>query len=173
LEDITLFTSQPVARFYEQLFLNLNLSTIAEYPKIGHKGYSAALSILADTHSFLADKGYDTKAIYNQIAHLHNGECFIPLNKRGTKTVKTLPKGTSICESGLAMHQDGKFPDAGCTRQKFGCPFKRSRIGHCPCNHKNFLNGKKNRGCTKYQTIPDDLRLSIDRTSKTFTQNYS
>ncbi|MFS1132562.1 transposase [Enterococcus hirae] len=142
---------------------------------------TVALSILADTHSFLpitecsflADKGYDTKAIYNQVAHLYNGECFIPLNKRRTKTVKTLPKGSPICEAGLAMHRDGKFSDAGRTRQKFCCSFKRSTVGHCPCNHKNFLNGKKNRGCTKYQTIPDDLRLSIDRTSKTFKQNYS
>ncbi len=71
------------------------------------------------------------------------------------------------------MHRDRKFSYDGRTRQKFCCPFKRSKIGHCPCNHKNFLNGKKNRGCTKYQIIPDDLRLSIDRTSKTFKQNYS
>lgn len=142
---------------------------------------TVALNILADTHSFLpvtectflADKGYDTKAIYNQIAHLYNGECFIPLNKRGTKTIKTLPKGNPICEAGLAMHRDGKFSDRGRTRQKFSCPFKRSKSGSCPCDHKNFFNGKKNRGCTKYQTIPNDLRLSIDRTSKLFKHNYS
>lgn len=95
------------------------------------------------------------------------------MNKRGTKRGKSLLKGNPICEAGLAMHRDGKFSDTGRTRQKFSCPFKRSKVGHCPCNHKNFLNGKKNRGCTKYQTIPDDLRLSIDRTSKTFKQNYS
>ena len=33
--------------------------------------------------------------------------------------------------------------------------------------------GKKHRGCTKYLTIPDDLRLSIDRDSKYFESNYS
>lgn len=139
-------------------------------------GSTLALSILADTHSFfsitectfLADKGYDTKAIYNQIAHLHNGECFIPLNKRGSKIIKTLPQGNPIREAGLAMHRDGEISDNGRTRQKFSCPFKLSKTGACPCNHKNFLNGNKNRGCTKYQTIPDDLRLSIDRTSKLF-----
>lgn len=71
------------------------------------------------------------------------------------------------------MHRDGKVPDAGRTRQKFCCPFKRSKTGQYPCNHKNFLNGKKNRGCTKYKTIPDDLRLSITQTSHSFKQNYS
>lgn len=41
-----------------------------------------ALDILADTHrflpiteyTFLADKGYDVKNIYNQISHLYNGK---------------------------------------------------------------------------------------------------
>lgn len=142
---------------------------------------TVALSILADTHAFLpidectflADKGYDSKKIYTQISQLYNGECFIPLNKRGSKQLKTLPNGNPICEAGLAMHRDGIFSDQGRTRQKFCCPFKRSKSNSCPCNHKNFLNGKKNRGCTKYQTIPDDIRLSMDRNSRTFKQNYS
>ena len=60
------------------------------------------------------------------------------------------------------MHKDGKFSDNGRTRQKYSCPFKRSKSGCCPCNHKCWNNGKKNRGCTKYVTIPDDYRLSID-----------
>ena len=142
---------------------------------------TVTLDILADTHSFLpitecsflADKGYDTKNIYNQISSLYKGECFIPLNKRASKTHKTLPKGNPICDAGLAMHNDGKFSDNGRTRRKFCCPLKQSKTATCPCNHKNFFNGKKNRGCTKYQTVPDDLRLSINRTSKSFKQNYS
>ena len=52
---------------------------------------SVVLDILADTHSFLpvtectflADKGYDVKNIYNQVSGLYDGEC-IPLNKRNT-----------------------------------------------------------------------------------------
>lgn len=32
---------------------------------------------------------------------------------------------------------------------------------------------EKNRGCTKYITLPNDLRLSIDRESKYFKSNYS
>ena len=48
-----------------------------------------------------------------------------------------------------------------------------SKNDECPCHHKNFYNGKKHRGCTKYITIPDDLRLSVDRNSKYFRSTYS
>ena len=71
------------------------------------------------------------------------------------------------------MHRDGKFSDNGRTRQKFCCPFKRSGSGQCPCNHKNWNNGKKNRGCTKYVTVSDDYRLSIDRESIAFKSVYA
>lgn len=76
--------------------------------------------------------------------------------KRNTKNPKKLSTGHPICEAGLAMHKDGKFSDNGRTRQKYCCPFKRSKSGCCPCNHKNWNNGKKTRGCTKYVTLPDD-----------------
>ena len=122
---------------------------------------------------FIADKAYDVKNIYHTIHNLYNGECFIPINKRNSKNSKCLPVGNPICDAGLAMHRDGKFIENGRTRQKFCCPFKRSKNGSCPCNHKNWNNGKKNRGCTKYQIIPDDLRLSKDRKSKAFKKIYS
>lgn len=142
---------------------------------------TVALDILADTHiflsvkecTFLADKGYDVKNIYNQLKDLYDGECIIPLNCRNTKSPKFLPQGNPVCEAGLAMWKDGKFSDHGRTRQKFCCPLKYSKDVDCPCHHKNFYNGKKHRGCTKYITIPDDLRLSIDRNSKYFKSNYS
>ncbi len=142
---------------------------------------TVALDILAATDSFLsvmectflADKGYDTKNIYNQVHTLYKGECIIPLNKRGTKNPKLLPQGNPVCEAGLAMWKDGKFSDNGRTRQKFCCPLKCSKDAECPCHHKNFYNGKKHRGCTKYITIPDDLRLSIDRDSKYFKRTYA
>lgn len=142
---------------------------------------SVALDILADTHAFLpitectflADKGYDTKNIYNQVHALYKGECIIPLNKRNTKNPKLLPQGNPVCEAGLAMWKDGKFSDCGRTRQKFCCPLKSSKDMDCPCHHKNFYNGKKHRGCTKYITIPGDLRLSVDRDSKYFKSTYS
>ncbi len=40
LKDIRLFTSQPVAKFYDSLFLNLDLSFVPEFPKTGRKGFS-------------------------------------------------------------------------------------------------------------------------------------
>lgn len=123
--------------------------------------------------SFLADKAYDVKAIYNTVRNTYNGDCFIALNKRNTKNPKKLPSGNIICEAGLAMHKDGKLSDNGRTRQKYSCPFKRSKSGICPCNHKCWNNGKKNRGCTKYVTLPDDYRLSIDRSSIAFKAVYA
>lgn len=142
---------------------------------------AVALDILADTHAFLpvtectflADKGYDVKNIYNQIKKLYEGECIIPLNKRNTKNPNLLSQGNPVCEAGLAMWKDGKFSDRGRTRQKFCCPLKSSKDAECPCYHKNFYNGKKHHGCTKYITLPDDLRLSIDRESRAFKNRYS
>ena len=123
--------------------------------------------------SFLADKAYDVKAIYNTVRDTYNGDCFIALNKRNTKNPKKLPSGNIICEAGLAMHKDGKLSDNGRTRQKYSCPFKRSKSGSCPCNHKCWNNGKKNRGCTKNVTLPDDYRLLIDRSSIAFKAVYA
>lgn len=143
--------------------------------------FTVALDILAGTHAFLpvtectflADKGYDVKKIYNQVKELYDGECIIPINKRNTKNPKLLPQGNPICEAGLAMWKDGKFSDRNRTRQKFCCPLKSSEDADCPCHHKNFYNGKKHRGCTRSITIPDDLRLSIDRNSRYFKSSYS
>ena len=61
----------------------------------------------------------------------------------------------------------------GGIRQKYCCPFRQSKTGVCPCNHKNWNNGKKNRGCTKYKTIPNDYRLSIDRECLRFKRIYA
>jgi hypothetical protein len=142
---------------------------------------TVALDILKRTDSFLsvrecsfiADKGYDAKDIYNTVKTVYQGECFIPINPRGTKNPKLLPIGNPICEAGLAMNRDGKFSDSGRTRQKFCCPFKRtSHINDCPCNHKAFKKGK-NTGCTKYITIPDDYRLSINRDAVEFKSVYA
>jgi hypothetical protein len=143
--------------------------------------HEVTLDILSATHSFLSikecsfigDKGYDVKAIYNSIRNVYKGECFIPLNPRNTKDPKKLSVGNPICEAGLAMNRDGKFSDRGRTRQKFCCPFKRSKYAVCPCNHKNFKAGNKATGCTKYVTIPDDYRLSINRDSKDFKSVYA
>lgn len=142
---------------------------------------TVALDILSQTNSFLsvdectflADKGYDVKAIYNTVKELYHGDCIIPLNKRNTKDHKKLASGHPICEAGLAMHKDGRFFDNGRTRQKYCCPLKSSKCASCPCDHKNRNNGKKHRGCTKYVTVPDDYRLSIDRECIYFKKLYA
>ena len=58
--------------------------------------------------SFLADKGYDVKSIYNTVKTVYEGEAFIPLNPRGTKASEAISVGNPICAAGLAMHKDGK-----------------------------------------------------------------
>ncbi len=123
--------------------------------------------------AFLADKGYDVKNIYNTVKTVYEGEAFIPLNPRGTKASEAISVGNPICAAGLAMHKDDKTTDNGRTRQKYCCPFRQSKTGVCPCNHKNWNNGKKNRGCTKYKTIPNDYRLSIDRSCLYFKRTYA
>ena len=123
--------------------------------------------------AFLADKGYDVKSIYNTVKTVYEGEAFIPLNPRGTKDLRALPAGNPVCAAGLAMHKDGKTTDNNRTRQKYCCPFRQSKTGECPCNHKNWNNGKKNRGCTKYKTVPNDYRLSIDRECLRFKRIYA
>lgn len=143
---------------------------------------TVALDILSRTNeflplkecSFLADKAYDVKGIYNQIHSIYQGECFIPINPRNTKNPKLLPIGNPVCEAGLAMNKDGKDHSRNRTRQKFCCPFKLSKgDSACPCNCPAFFNGKKHRGCTKYITLPDDYRLSIDRDCVLFQSVYS
>ena len=142
---------------------------------------TVALDILSQTNTFLpvnectfiADKAYDVKAIYNTVKDVYEGDCVIPLNKRNTKNPKKLSSGHPIREAGLAMNKDGKCRSEGRIRQKYCCPFRNSKSGCCPCNHKNWNNGKKHRGCTKYITVPDDYRLSIDRDCISFKKIYS
>lgn len=140
-----------------------------------------ALEVLSQTNeflfvkecSFIADKAFDVKAIYNTVRKTYFGECFIPLNKRNSKDPKKLSSGHPICNAGLAMHKDGKFSNHGRTRQKYCCPLKSSKCAECPCNHKNWNNGKKNSGCTKYVTLPNYYRLSIDRGCVSFKKIYA
>ena len=145
-------------------------------------GSTVAVEILSQTNSFLpledctflADKGYDAKSIYNTVKETYHGEAIIPLNVRSTKDPKKLPVGNPICDAGLAMHRDGQFHDNGRTRQKFCCPFKRtSHLHDCPCHHKNFHKGSSATGCCKYSTIPDDYRLSYSRDTAHFKKLYA
>ena len=60
---------------------------------------TVALDILSKTNAFLsvrectflADKGYDVKAIYNTVRDTYQGDCVIPLNVRNTKAARQPP----------------------------------------------------------------------------------
>lgn len=123
--------------------------------------------------TFLGDKGYDVKTVYNLVKDAYEGEAVIPLNKRGTKSPEKLSVGNPICEAGLAIRKDGKTTDGGGDSAEILLPLPPVQTGVCPCNHKNWNNGKKNRGCTKYKAIPTDYRLSIDRECLRFKRVYA
>lgn len=142
---------------------------------------SVALQILAATNqilplrecSFLGDKGYDAKDIYRAVKDTYDGETFIPLNKRNTKSPQFLATGTPVCDAGFAMRKDGRTFDHNRVRQKYCCPFRNSKSGSCPCNHPKWNNGRKNQGCIKYKTVPSDYRLAIDRDCLRFKRIYA
>ena len=123
---------------------------------------SVAAEILAEADrvislkecTFLADKGYDVKSIYNTVKTVYEGEAFIPLNPRGTKASKTLSSGNPVCEAGLAMHKDGKTTDNHRTRQKYCCPFRQSKTGVCPCNHKTGTTARKTGAARNIKPFP-------------------
>ena len=77
--------------------------------------------------------------------------------------LQQIPSGQSGLRGGSCIHKDGKTTNSGHTCQKFCCPFRQSKTGCYPCNHKSWNNGRKNRGCMKYKTILSDYRFSIDR----------
>lgn len=55
--------------------------------------------------SFLADKGYDAKNVYNTVKSVYAGEAFIPLKKRNAKGAGIFPQATRSVT-----------PDFPCTR---------------------------------------------------------
>lgn len=174
-----------VKKLYEAGIIDASFIALDSTPIMANTSHnnpkSFALNILSQTNNFLpindctfiADKAYDVKEIYNTVKAVYNGDCAIPLNKRNTKNPEKFPSGHPLCEAGFAMNKDGKTYNNGRTRQKYCCPFKQSETSVCPCNHTNWNNGKKNKGCTKYVTLPDDYRLSIDRDCISFKKIYS
>lgn len=141
---------------------------------------SVALDLVKKTNSvihlygcaLLADKGYDAKYIYDSLVQDFALKPYIPLNKRNTKKT-TFSSGRLLCQAGLPMNKGGKSHDNNRTRQRFYCPLRFSKDKDCPCKHEKFFNGKKRRGCEQWVTIPDDLRLQIDRHSYDFKITYA
>jgi len=153
------------------------MTTTADVPEL-----SITVDFLKETNRwfslketyFIADKGFDTKAIHNFVRYELDGHAFIPLNPRNSKEKKMLAGENIICEAGLAMHKDGKQYFDSYIKQKFCCPFRTKKDDSlCPCNHKKYFNGKKNRGCTRYISISTDYRASINRDSIFFKKIYA
>lgn len=72
------------------------------------------------------------------------------------------------------MYQDDKASTGGRCRQNYCYLFKISKDDSaCSCAHKNYFNGKINRGCVKYIALPDDYRLSIHRSCISFKKIYA
>ncbi|WP_129545131.1 transposase [Thermoanaerobacter ethanolicus] len=143
--------------------------------------FEVALSLLEKTNkwfnlkyvNFIADKGYDVKRVYNFVRDTLHGHCFIPLNKRNSKSPPLTDDGYMVCEAGIKMLKDGKQYFDGFIKQKFVCKFCNSKDDSaCPIKHPKYFNGKKHRGCTKYAIISSDYRSSINRDSLYFKAVY-
>ena len=65
------------------------------------KGILSATNQILPVHActFLTDKGFDVRDLYNTAKDVYDGEAVIPLNKRSTKKSKKLAVGTPICEA--------------------------------------------------------------------------
>lgn len=153
------------------------LTTTADIPEL-----SITVDFLKDTNKwfslketyFIADKGFDTKAIHNFVRYDLHGQAFIPLNPRATKKDITFTGDNIVCEAGLAMHKDGRQYFDSYIKQKFCCPFRTKKDDTlCLCNHPKYFNGKKNRGCTRYIVTGTDYRASINRDSIFFKRIYA
>lgn len=157
----------PIAEFTTTADIN-EISTFVEILTTTNEWFSLKGSYI------IADKGYDSKQNHDFIRNALKGLAFIALNKRGTKKNKVISKGNIICDGGLAMHKDGKQYFDSFIKQKFCCPYRKSKDDSlCPCNHEKYFNGKKNRGCVKYISIGTDYRASINRDSIFFKRIYS
>jgi len=133
------------------------LSITVDFLKETNKWFS-----LKETY-FIANKGFDTKAIHNFVRYELDGHAFLPLNPRNSKEKKMLAGENILCEAGLAMHKDDKQYFDSYIKQKFCCPFRTKKDDSlCSCNHRKYFNGKKNRCCTCYISISTDYRVSIN-----------
>ncbi len=191
------FTSQPVAKFYDSPFLTLDSSFVREYPKTGRKGFSnhsmicafivmkcEGFSMITDLVDYLNDNlliahycGFDISLplpSYWTFDHflknfnqdilsgiMHSQVLF--LSEKGIIDTSFIGLDSTPVSANTSHNNPKSFLPC--------CPFKLS--GTCPINHVKFHNGRKNQGCTKWITIPNDLRLFLDRNSKYFKSCYS
>lgn len=70
------------------------------------------------------------------------------------------------------MHKDGKPPTMGVPARNTAAP-SVSPNGRVSLQPQELEQREENRGCTKYKTVPDDYRLSIDRSCLYFKRTYA
>lgn len=154
IQDIRLFTSQPRAAFYDTLFLHLDLSELEQQKKkVGRTGYPAVAMFCA----FMVMKCEGFGYITDLVDYLDNNRLIAYYC--GFDITKPLPSYWTF--------------DRFCKSWIMSWSRKLCRAKYCPCNHKCFHKGSKATGCTKYVTLPDDYRLSIQRDSIAFKSIYA
>ena len=133
IQDVTLFTSKSAAAFYDKLFSSLDFTLTRA--ATGRRGFPKECT-------FLADKGYDAKSIYNTVKTVYEGEAFIPLNPRSTKASKTLPAGNPVCEAGFAMHRTVKRPTMGVPGRNTAAHSASLRLVFAPVTTRTGITGR-------------------------------
>ena len=147
IQDVTLFTSKSAAAFYDKLFSSLDFTLTRA--ATGRRGFPKECT-------FLADKGYDAKSIYNTVKTVYEGEAFIPLNPRSTKASKTLPAGNPVCEAGFAMHRTVKRPTMGVPGRNTAAHSASLRLVFAPVTTRTGTTGRiaeAARNTRPFQTI--------------------
>ena len=105
--------------------------------------------------SFLADKGYDAKSIYNTVKSVYDGEAFIPLKKRNSKS-KALPAGNLICDAGLACTKMAKPPTIIVPGRNTAARSVNPKPANVPATTRTGITGRKTgaaRNTRPFQTI--------------------
>jgi hypothetical protein len=117
---------------------------------------------------------FDSQNILEFIIHDLKAKSYIPRNPR-RKQSDFLLSSSHICIAGFEMIYWGKFKDRNRIHKKFVCPITHSKKFTklhpvCPWMHPSFLNGK---GCTTYLRADEDIRKTIDYSSKEFKKIYN
>ena len=104
--------------------------------------------------SFLADKGYDAKSIYNTVKSVYDGEAFIPLKKRNSKS-KALPAGNLICMA--------KPPTIIVPGRNSAAPSASPRLVFAPVTTKTGTMGRKTGAARNIKSFPmtTDFPLTV------------
>ena len=103
--------------------------------------------------AFLADKGYDVKSIYNTVKTVYEGEAFIPLKKRNSKS-KALPAGNLICDLDWLCTKMAKRPTMGVPARNSAAPSVSPKPMFAPATTKTGTMGRKTGAARNIKSFP-------------------